>query len=448
MKNSKLVRKTIIIGMPIIIQNIVTSSLHLVDNLMLSHLSENAFASAALANQVSFLLILAAFGLGSGSGVLISQFYGKKDEKNIRRTISIGVVFAIAIGLMFTVLSVIFPESILRIFSKDMDVIAKGTIYLRICAFCFIPTAVSYIFTSASRSVGNSKIAMYSSILAVVLNVILNWLLIFGKMGFPKLGIAGAAIATVISRFFELGCVFALIKRSRLSILVKLNDFLEISRQLLKRYISVSIPVVTNEFIWALGRVMFVFAVSRLGTSSISAYNAVEIVVNVIINLGFGISLALATIIGNLIGENRHREAKEISVQFFWYSTVVTVFIALAIVLLAGPIAGIFDFSSVTYVLMKNMLYIMAIMMIFYNFNTIYIVGVSRGGGDTKATMYIDVLTVWLIGVPLSLFGSYIGVSAIWLYIMINFEEFIKAFICLYRFKSDKWINNVVSDIF
>ncbi|PID82613.1 MAG: hypothetical protein CSB16_00560 [Clostridiales bacterium] len=447
MKNKALIRKTVIIGIPIIIQNIVTSSLHLVDNLMLSHLSENAFASAALANQVSFLLILSVFGLGTGSGVLIAQFYGKKDEKNIRKTISIGVAFAFIIGLLFTVLSVFFPEVILKIFSKDSDVITKGTSYLRISAICFIPIAITYIFTAASRSIGNSKISMYSSIIAVVLNVILNWLLIFGNMGFPKLGIVGAAIATVISRFFELIFILVIIKKLKLSILVKVRDFFDVSKQLLKRYISISLPVVTNEFMWALGHVIFVFAVSRLGTSFVSAYNAVGIVVNVIINLGFGMSLALATVIGNLIGEGRQREAKEISVQFFVYSTVATIFISLGIVFLADTIAGIFEFSVATYELMKKMLYIMSVMIIFYNFNTIYVVGISRGGGDTKATMYIEILTIWLIGVPLSLLGSYMGVSPIWLYLIISFEEFIKAFICLYRFKSDKWINNVVSDI-
>jgi putative MATE family efflux protein len=297
------------IAVPIASQHFITSSLNAVDVIMIGQLGETAVAAVGLANQVFFLLILLLFGISSGAAMFTAQFWGKEDIESIHKVLGIGLMLGIASSLLFSFAALVFPEFILSIYSKDPAVVALGSTYLRRVALSYVFTSITFSFASVLRSTENVKLPMFVSIVALSINTVLNYLLIFGNFGFPKMGVEGAAIATLIARSLECVTLLTLTYRLRTPVAARLNELLGFNRDFILRYLKIALPVMFNEMMWSLGITVYNIVYARIGTESIAAVNISATIENMAFVLFIGISNAAAIMIGKRIGANEEDKA-------------------------------------------------------------------------------------------------------------------------------------------
>ncbi|HHV98803.1 MAG TPA: MATE family efflux transporter [Clostridiaceae bacterium] len=435
------------IALPIIIQNFIGSCLNMVDTVMIGQVGESQIAAVGIANQYFLLFVLFIIGIHSGCGVFISQFWGKGDRDNIRKVLGIGLVISSIVALIFTVAALLFPEEIISIFREDDPlVISEGAAYLRIVCISYIFNALSFGYAFASRSIGNAFMPMVISALALGCNTVFNYILIFGNMGAPVLGVRGAAIATLIARIFETVLIIAWIYISRNVLAVSLKDIPGITRKFIANVTKTMIPVVLNETCWGLAYIIYSVAYGRIGTQAIAAVQICNTVVNIFTVAIFGIAAASSVMIGHKIGENEEEEAR----TYAWRFSILSVIGGLitGVVLAAGTpaILSLFNVSSEVHNSAKLILYITSLVMIIRFFNIVLIVGILRGGGDARYAFIAEGITMWFVGVPLAFLGALVlKLPVHWVAALVMFEEVAKAIAGIARLLSGRWIKNVIN---
>ncbi|MBE6552546.1 MAG: MATE family efflux transporter [Ruminococcaceae bacterium] len=432
---------------PISLQNALFLMVNLLDTVMLGSLgeaSEVAINAANLANQPFFVFSLFIFGTVSGSSVLLSQYWGKKDIKSISSVAGIAIAFAFGAGVIFSSLILIFPQQILKIFSKDETVIALGADYLRIIVWCYIPTSMSQILSGIMRSVEKAQCALISNIIGLSVNLVLNYLLIFGKFGFPALGVNGAAIATVIARFCEFGFViyYVFVRDKVLSL--RFGKLFSFKTQLVKDFFKVSAPVIFNETCWSFGITMYSVIIGNLGTQEYAAYSVSGIIQNLALVFSQGFANAGAVIIGKTVGSGNKEKAYEYGKTTLFLSAITSLVCGFLIMLVRNGVVGYFDISPQAKKYASDIIFMMAIFIISKGYNLSSIVGILRGGGDTRFAMLIDVIPLWAVALPLGfLFAYVLHLPVHIVYSAFYADEIVKAFLGMYRFKTKKWIKDV-----
>lgn len=435
------------IGAPIALQHLIGSSLNLVDTLMIGRLGENAIAAVGIANRLFFLFILFIYGAYSGCGVFTAQYWGKKDKKNIHRILGIMLVFGIGFSFLFTLAAILFPRQILLLFSRDAIVLDLGVQYLRIVAISYIMTAITFAYSFSCRSVHKTTLPMVVSIIALSINTVLNYVLIYGKFGMPTLGVQGAAIATTIARTLEMILLVAFIYKDKEHPLVgNIKEYFDIHKDMVVNVVKTATPVFVNEATWALGNVVYFIAFGFLGTEAVAVVQICYTVSDFFQALFMGLGSACAVMIGNEVGRGENEKAMAFSMEFIKLTVVFSIVIA-AMLYFSRPLIIIL-YSNLTLVT-QNMLMATLAVIAFYQIPKMYtftmIVGVLRGGGDTKFCMYLDLLSVWLIGVPLGFISVLVWHWPVhWVIAAVYFEEVIKVFITFPRFIGKKWIHNVI----
>jgi putative MATE family efflux protein len=437
--------KTLIrIAVPIAAQHFITSSLNVVDVIMIGQLGETAVAAVGLANQVFFLLILLLFGISSGAAMFTAQFWGKKDTESIHKVLGIGLLLGICSSLLFTLAAVLFPEFILSIYSKDPAVIELGSTYLRRVGYSYLFTSITFSFASVLRSTENVKLPMVVSIVALSMNTVLNYLLIFGNFGFPEMGVEGAAVATLIARSLECVTLLTLTYRLRTPVAARLKQLLGFNIAFVQRYLKIALPVMFNEMMWSLGITIYNIVYARIGTESIAAVNISATIENMAFVLFIGISNAAAIMIGNRIGANEEYKAYDYGRRTLVIGVVGAVFIGMAILVGKDAILSLYQISETARQYASTILTIVAFTLWIRVTNMTMIVGIFRSGGDTRFSFILDVGSVWLVGIPFALIGAFVFHLPVYgVVLMIMSEEVVKMGIGLWRFFSRKWINNL-----
>lgn len=439
-------KKTFQLVLPIAIQNFIFYGLNMVDTMMIGQLGKESLAGVSLANQYLFVLVLIFFGITGGAALFTSQYWGADNIKRIHNIYAVSLKLACIVGLLFSIPALFFPGKVLSIFTNDESVIYYGSKYIRIVSFCYITSGLSFITAGVLRSIGTIKLPMVISGISLILNTLLNYLLIFGKFNFPKLGVEGAAIATVISRTIEILLFFSILrlKKHRL-IELKLKDFL-LSRSIAKTYYSKVVPVVINETMWSLGTAAYSALFAHISTSSIAAYQIQQTTTNIFLVFIFGIGNASSIIIGNSIGEGNLEKTFSYSTKFLKLSTLLGILTGLVITLLSPYIVDFYNVPVDVLQMARKLIYIFSIILLFKSINITIVVGLLRGGGDTKVAMFMDIVGVWMIGIPLGLISAFIlKLEVQWVYLFITFEELVKTAYGLYRIQSKKWINNLTT---
>jgi len=434
------------VAAPITCQNFINSAVNMADAVMIGRLGKESIAAVGLANQIFFILNLLLFGLLSGSAVFSSQFWGKKDVNGIRRTTGLCLIIATVIAGFFTFTCAFFPKSLLAIYSNDAKVIELGSQYLSIVCLCFFPFAYSFSLTMILRSIGKIKLAVITTALSLILNISLNLVLIFGLCGFPAYGVQGAAIATVSSRILELTIVLTVSISKKYPVIGNFQTMFTIPFKFLKSYFLIASPVVMEEILWSLGITMHNLIFSRLGTSEYAAFNIIGNVSLLLWVLFIGVGNGSAVVIGNNIGKGNIDEAK----SFAFFISILTPLMAIAVSLLFIPISWlvplIFDVGSDVLNIVPSLLMVLALFYPAKAFNVVMIVGVCRGGGDTRFSLFYDVLFMWIFAIPLAYAISLSSNFAIpyLVYACILSEEAIKLVLGAKRLKSGKWLHCVV----
>jgi putative MATE family efflux protein len=432
------------LSFPIMLQNLLASSLSFVDTLMIGQLGEIQIAAVGLANQMFFLVILLFFGISSGSSIFFSQFWGSRDLKSIHKTLGLALIIGLTGAGIITAASIAFPASIMRIFTPDPAVIAVGTEYLRIVGISYMFTAVTFIFSSALRSTGNPRLPLLVSAISMTTNAIFNYLLIFGKFGFPQMGVRGAAIATVGSRALEVFLILFLSYRMKKPTAAPLREFFAFDKVFTAKFVKTVTPVILNEMAWSLGMVMYKIVFARMGTSVIASVNVTEAIQSLFFVVFIGTGNGSAIMIGNKIGEKRqdlaHRYAGGALILGFLLGGSIGIIMSL----LSPVIPLAFRVSPEILAMTTRSLALLAILMPFKTFNMHSIVGVLRSGGDTRFSLILELTGVWFVGVPLALIGGLLlQLPIYWLYLLVGLEEIYKMLIGIRRIRSGKWLNDL-----
>jgi putative MATE family efflux protein len=447
-KDKVFISTLLTIGIPVVIQNVISSSLNLLDVIMIGQLGATSISAVGLGNQLFFVFVLLLFGTNSGGAMFVSQFWGKKDLHSIHKTLGVALSISLGGAVFFSILAIIFPAQVLSLFSKDLEVISLGASYMRIVGWSYLLTAVSFSFSISSRSVGDAKLPMIASVASLITNSILNMILIFGLFGFPALGVAGAAIATVIARLVEFSIIIGKIFTTDHPLRAKIMDYFDFGKVFALRILKKSFPVILNELFWSIGVSMYVAAYARSGTDSYAAVQIAQTVDRIFFVLAFGIGSSASVMIGNLLGDNQYDEA----IKYSRYFNLLAIMCGLTLgvlLILTGPLfVNLYNVSDAVRQNAINIMYVIGIFMTLKICNALQIIGTLRGGGDTTYSLIMEISSVYLIGVPMAFLSTSVWHLPIYLCVaLVSLEEVTKAILGFSRLFSNKWAKNIIDDI-
>lgn len=451
--NDKNFWKTAIkLTIPVALQSLLTSSFTLADTLLVSNLGTVALSSVGMMGQWAWLMNMILVGFCSATTVFISQFWGIKDYKKIRHVSGISILFALIVSCVFTAISLAVPDGVVRIFNSDAQVIETGSEYLRIVAFSFIPIALTNILAAILRAVENVKLPMYASAFTTVLNIFLDYSMIFGKFGFSQMGIRGAALATTVSAW--LGVVMiVLISCFQKNILIGNGvEFFRFSKDEFVSYIRKAAPVVLNEGMWGAGTFVYNIIFGNMGYEYFSALTIVRSFENIAFVIFIGICSASSVMIGKSIGQGKIERGLLDSKRFIIIVPVLAVITAVVIVVFRGQLVSIFNMgNNISETAIKTAGTLMIIYAAAFPFRMIpylEIVSIFRSGGDTVTGAKYELLCLWALSVPATLIAVYVFkvpfVAAF--AIMYIFEDIPKNIFCIKFYLSKKWIKPVTSE--
>ncbi len=438
-------KKTALIALPIAAQSMITIGINLADTVMVGKLGDAQLSAVGQANQFVSIFQICCMGLGMGASVLTSRFWGMKDLKSLKKAITIMLRLTIFLAVFgFTLPTILCPRVILNFYLKEGGTIDESMRYFVYMAPCYLLMGLSMTCTIVMRTSGQVRVPMYVSIGAFVVNVFCNWIFIFGKLGAPEMGVAGAGLGTLIARVFEFlmicGYMFFVDKRIR----YRIHDIFMKCGDMLGEYISISIPVLVSDFLLALGNSMVASIMGEIGDTFVAANSITVVTQQLSTVLIQGICQAGCIITGHSLGEGKIKEAKEQAVTFYALGAIVGA-VGAVIILIASPfVIGFYEVSDEAKELARQLMASIAVIVVFQSINSIMTKGVLRGGGDTKFLMVADILFLWIASIPLGYAAGLVwGLNAFWIYFLLKVDQVIKAFWCILRLRSGKWIKRV-----
>ena len=446
--------RLISLALPILLQNLITNSLGLVDTFMVGTMGEGPLAGVTLANIPVFVVQLMMFGIQSGSSVLISQYRGKGDMGAINRVMGIGMYAAGAIGLTFALIMGFLPTQFMGLFGTDAAVVATAARYARIVGWSYFFDSFVQVYIGVHRAMGNPSRGLVILGASMASNTFLNWMFIFGNLGAPRLAEQGAALATLLARV--LSCSIAvgwavLDKQFKLSPALLFRPGGEMTR----RFIRFSTPVMCNETFWGLGTSLFPTIMGHMeGSQEILAAYAIAGNITNLCTVGvFAISGTAAILIGQEIGSGRADRVYSLgallnALAFLFGLGAGLLFLGLLHWFVIPVLYPLFGLSSAAGDICTMMLTVVFTMMPLRSFECTNIVGVLRGGGDVKMATLIDLTPLWVVALPLAvLSGLVFKVGIFWVYLSMMSENVVKGILGIRRFLSGKWINDVTAPV-
>lgn len=444
--NRKFYEQILKLVIPIVLQNLLSAAVSSADVIMLNYVGQSAISAVSLASQYTNVLFMVYYGLGTGATMLCAQYYGKKDIYAIQMVEGIALRFSVAVSVVFAAAALLVPESMMRIFTTDNELIALGSSYLRILSVGYLCWGLIEVYLAVLRSMGRVVISMAMNIMAFSLNIVFNAVFIFGLFGALKLGAAGVAIGTSLSRLIELiGCliVSAVNKEVKLSLTYMFRK----NKLLFQDFVRLSIPALVNDVSWGVAFSTYSIILGHLGNDVVAANSFVTVARNFGTILCFGVASAGGILIGNIIGEKRMADAEHCA-RLIMKLTVIAGAIGGILILAATPF--VLQFADVTdtarhylkYMMLINTYYVMGAAV-----NSTLIAGVFRAGGDTKFGMICDSVDMWCYAVPLGFFAAFVlKLPVMWVYFLLCTDEFVKWPWVIKRYKSKKWLRDITRD--
>lgn len=444
-EDKKFIKKIVAIAIPIAIQALLNTTLNLVDNLMIGSLGESSIAAVGLANKVFFVFTLLLFGVVSGSSILTAQYWGKRDINNIRKVLGSSLIIGLSAAILFMLAGIFIPKAVMRIFTPSEGTIAIGASYLVVVALSYPLTAITNCYISVLRATNKVKAPVFISLVAIIVNVILNYTFIFGNFGAPRLGVQGAAIATVIARVVECISILTVAYVSKGAAAAKIKELVSFNKDFIKKYLITVSPVIANEFMWGLGVTMYSLVYGRMGDEAVASITITQNVEQICVVIFQGLSSATAVILGNELGANKLKDAEKHAKSFFIIQLILTIAMGTICILIRKPLINLFSVDSAVAGDITKCLTVFVCYLPFRMFNLVNIVGVLRSGGDTKASLILDLTGVWFVGIPFAFLGGIVlGLPIYYVYAMITIEEVYKFILGFKRYKQKKWLKNIV----
>ncbi len=433
------------LALPIAFQNLLTSSFALVDTIMVGSLGDVPLAAVGMAGQWSWLLNIVMFGFTSGASVFIAQYWGRRQMEGIHHTYGLALSGASVIALLFTAVGFAAPEWVIRCFSPDPVVIELGAEYLRYACWSYVGIAINQVACTALRSTEEVKLPMYISMVSVAANAFFNAVFIYGLLGAPAMGVRGAALATAISSWISPILLYAISWARKNILRVPVSRMFGFSWAFVRQYVVVSLPVLLNESIWAGGTVCYNMIFGHMGTQHYSALTVFRSIEGLTFVFFVGLCHACAVQVGKSVGHGDYDQATADGRRYALIIPLLSVAVGLVMIALRPVLLLPFNVAPEVAETAKTIILIYGLELGLRNIPYSMIVGIFRAGGDTRIGLMCDILTVWLMALPLTfLCGIVWHVPFVWTYlVMLLTEDIVKVAICLVRFRSRRWIRPV-----
>lgn len=430
---------------PIFIQQFFISALALVDNLFIGQLGDTAVAATSLANQINFILSLIYFGISSGSAIFSAQYWGNQNVQGIKQVVQLNLTINLMAGLLFTLLAELIPETLLSFFSADPAVIQLGSQYLRIHAIGFVAAGLTQGFYATLRSTENVRVPMAVNSLSLILSTSFGYVLIFGKAGFPAIGITGAAIANATARVLELLMLILILHRSNSFLLSDIRT-IPYSKGFIPGYLKTSLPVLINETMWSLGISAYYSIYAHISTESVAATSIATSLENLAFVPFFAIGNATAVMIGNRIGAAEIEKAKTYARKALTLVVLSGMLMGAGMYFARNPTLNLYKVSEQTLTYANQIIIALSMVLWIKCWNFTVFIGILRAGGDTRFALRLEMGTLWLYGVPAAWVGGNLlnlpVYQVVWIVLS---EEVLKSVIVFFRFRSYKWIHRLTS---
>lgn len=443
-KDKKFYQTLLAFALPIAAQQLITVGVNMADNIMLGQLGEAPMSGATLANNFITIFQIMCMGLGMGASVLVSRFFGMKNQTNMKKAVIIMHRLLFVIATAFAIATALFPSEIMRIFTSEEEVIKQGTGYLLISIPCFYLNGFALTSSLVLRSVGKANIPLMSSCCSFFINIFFNWVFIFGKLGAPEMGVRGAALGTLLARVVEFTITMGFLLLKDINIGLRFKDLAMGVTDLLPEYIRISIPVLISDTLLGLGNSAVAVVMGHIGATFVSANSITTVVMMLATVVIQGISQASCTITGITLGEGHIEKAQQQGYTFAALGFIIGGIGAGIILLLSNVIVGAYNITDETRQLAISLMHALAFVIWFQATNSILTKGTLRGGGDTKFLMVADIIFLWIFSIPLgALSGLVLHLPGFWTYILLRIDQFIKCAVCIWRLKSGKWIKKI-----
>jgi putative MATE family efflux protein len=433
---------------PIALQNLLTASLIMVGSVMVGQLGDAPLAAVGLAGQIFFLLSLILFGIGSGSAMFTAQLWGNKDLLSLHKVLGLCLVMGLFTAGLFLVLCEFFPAQIIGIFTLDWQVISLGNDYLLIFAWSFLFFSITSGFAAILRSIGEVKLPMLVTVAALGLNIALNYIFIFGAFFIPAMGIRGAAISALIARVTECLVLVFITYWKKYPVAAKITELLGFNLGFTTKIFSPVLPVIINELLWSLAITCYSIVYARIGTPSIAAMNIVGTVDNLALVPFMGLSSAIAIICGHKIGAGEKESAYRDIGRTLGLTVIFALLVCGFVFAVKGPVVSLYKITPDVALYADRALTILALWIFIRSQNMTLIVGMLRSGGDTRYSLLLDGVIIWILGVPMAVLGGFIlHLPVYWVYLMVMSEELTKCILGLRRYFSRKWIHDLTKNV-
>lgn len=431
----------------IALQNLITFAVNLADSIMIGRYSQDALSGVAMVNQIQFLLQMMVMGIGNGIMVLSAQYWGKRQVEPIRRIISIGMLLAIFTSTIMMLIVYFFPRQALSLLTNEPAVIEQGTAYLVIICFSYILFAITNILLASLRSVESVKIGFVVTFAALIINVVLNYGLIYGRLGMPEMGVEGAALATLISRLAEFLIVVNYSLLFDKKVHWKLQNLFHCDRLLFRDYIRVGLPLILSNSIWGLATAVQTSILGHLGSDTIAANSISTTVFQVVSVLSYGAANASGVIIGKAVGESDIPRVKAYSKTL----QIIYIFIGLitgAILSLSKEfILSFYSITPETHKLAIQFIGILSITVIGTSYQVACLTGIVTGGGDTQFVLINDLIHQWLIVLPASFLSAFVFHAPLWVtFACLKSDQILKCFVAFVKVNRYRWIHVLTRD--
>lgn len=446
MQNRSLYKKLFSIVTPIAFQYLMASLVTASDAFMLGFLDQDSLSASSLAGQVAFVFNLFYGAFVFGLTVLAAQYWGKGDKKTSEEVLAITMRYSLLVGLVFTLGTAIFPEQIMHIFTDDENLITAGGKYLRTVSLSYVLTGFTQAYFGMMKVCDRAKLSSLIGSLSVVVNIILNTCLIFGVAFFPKMGIAGAALATVLARVFETVFVLIVVAKKKcpplkISLMLHSNN-----KELHRDYWHYTVPLLINQLGWGCGVTMYSVIMGHLGSDATAANSIASIVRSMIASFCWGISAGVGIIIGGMLGRGELADAKKAGGSFVRFSIATGIVSGLVILALTPLILHVIQLEPQAQYYLKFMMCMAAYYIIGNSLNSTIISGIFPAGGDTKFGMWCDLITLWCVVVPMGLIGAFVlKLPVLAVAFILTLDEFVKIPAVYKHYMKYNWVKNITN---
>lgn len=435
----KIYKRIMYIALPIAFENMIFSLINFVDIFMIGKIGASAISALGIANEIFFIFSCAVYGILSGANVLAAQYYGKKDYKNLRKIMCITIGLGLILSFPFIIIVLINPEILIKFYTNDTSVINYAKSYFSISIYTFPLYTLGFSLAMQLRAVNKPKYSLYSSIAALFVNIFLNILLI------PKLGVAGAAIATLISRVIMTIYLYFSLYLKKIPILPNISDMRNIDLEFIKKVFVISSLTFVHELIWAIIETIKVMIYGKLGTNSFSAIQIVLGISGLLFTLFTGISNASSIIIGNEIGADNKEKVYGYANKCLKLFAFVTVLVVVSLNLFSPILLKFMNLENTLYHITKTLIISQSIAIVFYAYSTFFLSGILRSGGDVKFCVIVEILAMLLIGIPATYLSVYVfNLSVYFVYVISRIDDLVKIYPCILRYVSKKWIKKAI----